>query len=90
MTTTSFSKFRFFNVTIPAQFVAHVEINRPAKLNAFYGPMWFELKAIFEQLSHDPEIRTILLSGAGDRAFTAGESSFNHKEVVRRLILIRG
>lgn len=68
-----FPKFNFFNVTVPAQYVAHVEINRPEKLNAFYGPMWFELKAIFEQLSHDPEIRCILLSGAGDRAFTAGE-----------------
>lgn len=64
--------FKFFNVTVPAPFVAHVEINRPEKLNAFFEPMWFELKAIFERLSHDPEIRAILLSGAGDRAFTAG------------------
>ncbi|EXJ59781.1 hypothetical protein A1O7_03928 [Cladophialophora yegresii CBS 114405] len=64
---------KFFNVTIPAQYVVHVEINRPEKLNAFYGPMWVELKAIFDQLSHDPDVRAILLSGAGDRAFTAGE-----------------
>jgi 1,4-dihydroxy-2-naphthoyl-CoA synthase len=25
----------FFNVTFPAEYVAHVEINRPEKLNAF-------------------------------------------------------
>lgn len=68
----SFPKFRFFNVTVPTEYVVHVEINRPEKLNAFCGPMWFELKGIFEQLSHDPEIRCILISGAGDRAFTAG------------------
>ena len=66
------SRFQFFNVTVVIEFVAHVEINRPQKLNAFYGPMWLELKAIFEQLSHDPQIRAIVLSGAGDRAFTAG------------------
>jgi len=64
--------FRFFNLTTPAPYVVHVEINRPEKLNAFYGPMWFELKGVFEQLSHDPEVRVVLLSGAGDRAFTAG------------------
>ncbi len=68
----TFPRFKFFNLTIPAPFVVHVEINRPEKLNAFYGPMWFELKAIFDLLSHDPDIRAILLSGAGERAFTAG------------------
>jgi delta(3,5)-delta(2,4)-dienoyl-CoA isomerase len=25
----------FFNVSFPAEYVAHVEINRPEKLNAF-------------------------------------------------------
>ncbi|OAL26276.1 hypothetical protein AYO20_10153 [Fonsecaea nubica] len=67
-----FSKVKFFNVTVPAQYVVHIEINRPQKLNAFFTPMWFELKAIVQQLSHDPDVRCILLSGAGDRAFTAG------------------
>ncbi|KAK5061209.1 hypothetical protein LTR84_007751 [Exophiala bonariae] len=66
------SNIKFFNVTSPAPFVVHVEINRPEKLNAFYEPMWVELKRIFEQLSTDPEVRCILISGAGDRAFTAG------------------
>jgi delta(3,5)-delta(2,4)-dienoyl-CoA isomerase len=28
-------KFDFFNVTFPAEYVAHVEINRPEKMNAF-------------------------------------------------------
>ncbi|KAI1608942.1 ClpP/crotonase-like domain-containing protein [Exophiala viscosa] len=72
MSPPGFSNFKFFNVTVPSQHVVHVEINRPEKMNAFYGPMWFELKAIFEQVSVDPEVRCVLLSGAGDRAFTAG------------------
>lgn len=29
-------KFDHFNVTFPAEYVAHVEINRPDKLNAFF------------------------------------------------------
>jgi delta(3,5)-delta(2,4)-dienoyl-CoA isomerase len=28
-------RYEFFNVTLPAEYVAHVEINRPEKLNAF-------------------------------------------------------
>ncbi|KAI4614303.1 putative secondary metabolism biosynthetic enzyme [Alternaria ethzedia] len=62
----------FFNVSFPAECVAHVEINRPEKLNAFKEVMWLNLSTIFRQLSHDPSVRAVLLTGAGDRAFTAG------------------
>lgn len=61
-----------FNVTSPAPYVIHIEINRPNKLNAFYNPMWYELKALFDHFSHDAATRSIIISGAGDRAFTAG------------------
>jgi hypothetical protein len=64
--------FRFFNLSMPAEYVAHVEINRPDKLNAFYDPMWHELRTVFEYLSSHPDVRCVLLSGAGPRAFTAG------------------
>ncbi|KAI4681967.1 putative secondary metabolism biosynthetic enzyme [Alternaria sp. BMP 2799] len=62
----------FFNVSFPAEYVAHVEINRPEKLNAFKEVMWLNLSTLFRQLSHDPTVRAVLLTGAGDRAFTAG------------------
>lgn len=29
-------KFDYFNVTFPSEYVAHVEINRPEKMNAFF------------------------------------------------------
>lgn len=61
-----------FNISFPDQYVAHVEINRPTKLNAFSPPMWSEIGAIFSTLSVDPDVRVVLLTGAGDRAFTAG------------------
>ncbi|KAF3761058.1 ClpP/crotonase [Cryphonectria parasitica EP155] len=68
----AYSKYTYFLITSPSQYVAHVEINRPAKLNAFLRAMWLELRDIFRQLSVDPDVRAIVLSGAGDRAFTAG------------------
>ncbi|KAK9782367.1 putative ClpP/crotonase-like domain-containing protein [Seiridium cardinale] len=67
-----YSHFKHFNVSSPSEFVAHVEINRPQKLNAFFEAMWIEVGQIFEKLSYDPDVRSIVLTGAGDRAFTAG------------------
>lgn len=67
-----YSSYSHFNITSPAAFVAHVEINRPRKLNAFIQAMWLELRSIFNQLSVDPDVRAIVLSGAGEKAFTTG------------------
>ncbi|KAI2638889.1 ClpP/crotonase [Hypomontagnella submonticulosa] len=67
-----YSDFKHFLITSPSEYVAHVEINRPSKLNAFMPDMWIELGGIFAKLSHDPEVRAVILSAAGDRAFTAG------------------
>ena len=64
---------KYFSITAPAEHVAHVEINRPEKMNAFFDPMWYELRDIFKHLSANPDVRCILLSGAGERAFTAGK-----------------
>ncbi|KAI1778267.1 ClpP/crotonase [Hypoxylon cercidicola] len=67
-----YSSFKHFLVTSPSEYVAHVEINRPTKLNAFTEEMWVELGRVFAKLSHDSEVRAVVFSGAGDRAFTAG------------------
>lgn len=61
-----------FNLTFPSEYVAQVEINRPKKLNAFTGQMFHSLGSIFRQLSHDSDVRVIILTAVGDRAFTAG------------------
>lgn len=63
---------KFFNIYYPQSFVAHVEVNRPAQLNAFLNATWVEFSAIIDKLSRDPDVRAIVLSGAGDKAFTAG------------------
>lgn len=65
-------KFEHFNVTFPAEYVAQVQIDRPKKLNAFTPAMFTSLGAIFNRLSHDENVRAIILTGNGDRAFTAG------------------
>ncbi|KAH6986077.1 ClpP/crotonase-like domain-containing protein [Ilyonectria sp. MPI-CAGE-AT-0026] len=68
----AYAVYEHFVISSPAPFVAHVEINRPRKLNAFSRPMWLEFGRIFTQLSADEDVRVVVLSGAGDRAFTSG------------------
>lgn len=66
--------FEYFTIQLPTdhQHVAHVEINRPERLNAFIQVMWENMAQIFNKLSSDPRVRAIVLSGAGEKAFTTG------------------
>ncbi|KAI1308363.1 enoyl CoA hydratase-like protein, partial [Xylaria venustula] len=64
--------FKHFLISSPAEYVAHVETNRPEKLNAFFEDMWLELGQIFGKLSHDPNVRAVIFSAVGERAFTSG------------------
>jgi delta(3,5)-delta(2,4)-dienoyl-CoA isomerase len=45
----SYSKFKHFLISSPAEYIVHVQVNRPEKLNAFYEAMWLELGEIFTQ-----------------------------------------
>jgi len=51
--------------------VAHLEMNAPEKLNALSDDMLAALQEEFERIAKEPEIRAIILSGAG-KAFCAG------------------
>lgn len=52
--------------------IAVITINRPWVRNAFTVAMWQELQAQVEALGADPQVRVLVIQGAGDEAFTAG------------------
>src|SRR5437868_3010857 len=52
--------------------IAFVRLNRPKVLNALNQQTWKELRTVFEDARDDPEIRGVILTGAGDKAFIAG------------------
>src|SRR6516225_4555908 len=52
--------------------IAYVTLNRPKVLNALNTPTWRDLRAAFEDARDDAEIRGVVLTGAGDKAFIAG------------------
>ncbi|ACM57325.1 3-hydroxyacyl-CoA dehydrogenase/enoyl-CoA hydratase family protein [Halorubrum lacusprofundi] len=52
--------------------IGHVEIDRPHRMNTISGELLDELSDAIDRLDADDDVRAILLSGAGDRAFSAG------------------
>src|SRR5258706_4970436 len=52
--------------------VAYVTVNRPKLLNALNTPTWVDLADAFHEARHDAEVRGVILTGAGEKAFIAG------------------
>ncbi|MCI0843902.1 MAG: enoyl-CoA hydratase/isomerase family protein [Chloroflexi bacterium] len=52
--------------------VATVTFNRPDQRNAISFAMWHQFSEILQKLDADPDIRAVVITGAGDEAFSAG------------------
>jgi enoyl-CoA hydratase/carnithine racemase len=49
-----------------------VTINRPDVMNSLHPPANHELAAVFDEFAADPALWVAIITGAGDRAFSAG------------------
>jgi enoyl-CoA hydratase len=71
--------------------IAVLTIQRPQRLNALDARTLEELEQAAHELQHDPAIRSIVLTGAGDKAFVAGadinELAADTPETARRRAL---
>ena len=52
--------------------VATITLNRPEKMNAFTNVMMEEMCSAFDRVDADDEVRAVIVTGSGDRAFCAG------------------
>jgi enoyl-CoA hydratase/carnithine racemase len=62
--------------------LAWITINRPEKHNSFATSMWEALIARLHELEENPDVRVILLKGAGEKAFSAGADIDGFREKV--------
>jgi enoyl-CoA hydratase/carnithine racemase len=52
--------------------IAYVTLNRPKVLNALSQVVFAELKVAFDDARDDASVRSVILTGSGDKAFVAG------------------
>ncbi|HLW28219.1 MAG TPA: enoyl-CoA hydratase-related protein [Kiloniellales bacterium] len=52
--------------------IARVVLDQQARLNAINNAMWEELTSLFTRFDSDSDLRCILITGAGEKAFSTG------------------
>ena len=52
--------------------VATVLLNRPEALNAFNSDVWLGLQKAAQSIKENPDVRAVIVTGAGEKAFSAG------------------
>lgn len=52
--------------------ILKVTLNRPDAMNALFSAVHFELHEIWDEFERDPDLWIAIVTGAGDRAFCAG------------------
>jgi len=63
--------------------VARVTINRPERSNAMSRAVQERLVELFDEASNDPDVRVVVVTGAGGRAFCAGADLKELDELAR-------
>jgi enoyl-CoA hydratase len=63
---------------------AILTLNRPEKLNALNYALVDRLVQLLDKIESDAAIRAVILTGAGDRAFSAGADITEFSESVRQ------
>ncbi len=54
------------------EYLATVTLSNPDKLNAIDAGMWKQLRDVMHQINDDPDLRCVVIRGAGAKAFASG------------------
>ena len=64
--------FDTIRIEYPGEMVGEIVLDRPTRMNTISEELLDELAVAIDHLNEDDEVRAILITGAGDRAFSAG------------------
>jgi enoyl-CoA hydratase/3-hydroxyacyl-CoA dehydrogenase len=65
-------EFENIRIEYPGEMVGHIVIDRPHRMNTVTPEMLAEFEAAIEEFENDGQVRAILLTGEGEKAFSAG------------------
>lgn len=52
--------------------MAYITLNRPDSLNALNGQLLDDLNTVIDKVANDSEVKVVIITGAGEKAFAAG------------------
>lgn len=58
-----------------------ITINRPEKLNALNATVFNDLDKVVDEIESTPEIKSAIITGAGEKAFVAGADKIGRAHV---------
>ena len=64
--------FQYFRTELRESGVLWVTLDRPERRNAITPAMHANLAPLFERIAVDPDVSVVVLTGAGDKAFSVG------------------
>src|SRR5262245_35311419 len=91
-----YADFQFLKFDPKPNGVLLITLNRAEAMNATNGRMHWELTKVWDVVNHDPEVRVSVVTGAGDRAFSAGGDlawigeTVGHPDMVAATIMAAG
>ncbi|MGA9401865.1 3-hydroxyacyl-CoA dehydrogenase NAD-binding domain-containing protein [Haladaptatus sp.] len=65
-------EFEAIRIEKPGEMVGQIVLDRPHRMNTISGELLDELSVAIDQLEADDEVRAVLITGEGDKAFSAG------------------
>lgn len=72
-----------YQLSYPAEYVLLITINRPKQMNALpYASHW-EADALLTWFDSEPNLRVAVVTGAGPKAFCAGQDLIEQDEIAR-------
>jgi enoyl-CoA hydratase/carnithine racemase len=70
-------------LSYPAPYVLLITINRPTRMNSLpYASHW-EADSLMQWFDAEPSLRVVVVTGAGEKAFCAGQDLIEQGEVKR-------
>jgi len=64
--------FKDFRTELRASGILWVTLDRPERRNSITPEMHADLAPLFQRIAADPDVRVVVLTGSGDKAFTVG------------------
>ena len=78
-----------FILTEKKEDIGIITLNRPAKLNAMNHYMMAEIHTALSDFENDEEVRVLIMTGAGEKAFCAGADIHEEAEISKEKTIAR-